>query len=242
MKEILEKLKNGVLDAVFPTTCIGCGKEGKYICTRCEGFVSEVALACPICQQSSFDGQRHKNCRSLYGLDGLVSVWEYEGLMKSLLYYIKYNGITHAAKETTKRAFTTMVWDEKRFQPFLSFLSFEDTFLAYVPMYRRKERRRGFNQAAVLANEIGKTVNKGAISILEKLKDTKPQIDLSKEERLYNIKDTFTASLYLGAGRAERVILVDDVWTTGATMKECCRVLKKVGVKEVWGFTIARTP
>ena len=160
MREILEKVKNGVLDAVFPATCMGCGREGKYICQRCEGFVSEVAFICPVCEQSSFAGERHQTCKSFYGFDGLVSIWEYEGLMKSLLHYIKYNGITHAAKETTERAFEVIGRDRERFGAFLSFLLSQDTFVTYVPMFKKKERKRGFNQAEILARELGKIAGK----------------------------------------------------------------------------------
>jgi len=242
MREILEKLKNGVLDTLFPATCMGCGQEGKYICARCEGFVGEVALICPACQQSSFGGERHHACRAMHGLEGLVCVWEYEGLMKSLLHYVKYTGVTHAAEETTRRALETMVKDERRFGTFLSFLFSENVFVTYVPMYRKKERKRGFNQAAVFAREVAKLAQKEVRRMLEKIRDTNPQVDLTKEERLHSVRETFELTVgSIGTG-IERVILVDDVWTTGATMKECCRVLKKAGIKEVWGFTIARTP
>ncbi|MCH8244351.1 ComF family protein [Patescibacteria group bacterium] len=212
------------------------------MCLRCEGFVGEVALICPVCQQSSFGGERHSACRGMYGLEGLVSVWEYEGLMKSLLHYVKYAGVTHAVEETTRRAFETMIKDERRFGAFLSFLFSENVFVTYVPMHRKKERRRGFNQAAVFAREVAKLAQKEVRGTLEKIRDTKPQVDLSKEERLNSVKDTFELiTSPVGTG-IERVVLIDDVWTTGATMKECCKVLKKAGVKEVWGFTIARTP
>ena len=74
-------------------------------------------------------------------------------------------------------------------------------------------------------------------------KETKPQVDLDKEERLYNMKGSFAIS----SGTLSvpittlSVVLVDDVWTTGATMQECCKVLRKAGIQEVWGFTLART-
>ena len=254
MREVLEKVKNGmmngmvngvvngVLDALFPAICMGCGKEGQYICKRCENFLGEVALICPVCGQSSLIGERHQTCKSLYGFDGFSSIWEYEGLMKTLLHYVKYNGVTHAAKETTRRALETMMKDEGRYGTFLSFLCLEDTFVTYVPMHRKKERQRGFNQAAVFATEIGKRVGKKPVTILFKTKDTKPQIDLTKEERLYNVRDTFGLLVNPALIGMEKAVLVDDVWTTGATMKECCKVLKKAGVKEVWGFTMVRTP
>ena len=209
MRAILEKVKNGVLDVLVPATCMGCGKEGKYMCLRCEGFVGEVALICPVCQQSSFGGERHSACRGMYGLEGLASVWEYEGLMKSLLHYVKYAGVTHAVDETTRRAFETMIKDERRFGAFLSFLFSENVFVTYVPMHRKKERRRGFNQAAVFAIEVAKLAQKEVRGTLEKIRDTKPQVDLSTEESLNSVKDTVELiTSPVGTG-IERVVFRD---------------------------------
>lgn len=242
VSKILNGAVNGALDVLFPAICAGCGKEGLYICKRCEGFVSEAGLICPACHQSSFTGELHQTCKSFYGFNGLTSIWEYEGLMKTLLHYIKYNGVTHAVEEATKYAFEIMIKDKNRFDTFLSFLSMKDTFITYVPMYRKKEIHRGFNQAAIFATAIGKMVEKKAVATLLKIKDTKSQTNLTKEERLFNVRDTFELLVNPASIGMEKAILVDDVWTTGATMKECCRVLKKAGVKEVWGFTMARTP
>ena len=242
MLTILEKVKNGVLDTLFPATCIGCGQEGMYMCIKCEGFVSEAALICPACQQSSFDGEKHYTCKSMYGLEGLVSVWEYEGLMKSLLHYVKYVGVTHSVEEITKHTFKAVIKDKRRFGAFLSFLFSGDVFITYVPMHKNKEKTRGFNQAAVFAREVAKLAGKEVRRTLEKIRDTKPQINLTKEERLHSVRETFELAVNFVGTDIKKIILIDDVWTTGATMKECCRILKKAGVKEVWGFTIARTP
>jgi len=107
-------------------------------------------------------------------------------------------------------------------------------------MFKRKEKFRGFNQAAVFAREVAKTVRREVVSLLEKIVDTKAQVDLTKEERLHSIKDVF--QIKSESQIPKRVVLVDDVWTTGATMKECCKVLRKSGVQRVWGFVLARTP
>ncbi len=237
---VLGRVGKGILDVVFPARCVGCGEEGHYICRRCEGFISEVALICPLCQQSSLTGERHENCVSRYGLEGLASMWEYEGVIKSLLHSIKYNGITHAVAETVQSAYVSMARDTARFKPFLSYLLSQDTYITYVPMFKKKEKFRGFNQAAVFAREIAKIAGQNIVSLLEKIADTKPQVDLTKEERLHSVNDVFR--IKSGSQVPKQVILVDDVWTTGATMKECSRVLRKAGAQEVWGFAIARTP
>jgi len=255
MKEMLEKVKNGVvegvlgrmgrgiLDVVFPARCVGCGQEGIYICRQCEGFTGESALICPACQQSSLTGERHESCKSLYGFEGLVNIWEYEGVVKSLLHNIKYNGMTHAVAEIVQNACINMVKDEMRLKPFLSYLLSEDTYITYVPMFKRKEKFRGFNQAAVFAKKMGKIFKKETVPLLEKIVDTKPQVDLAKEERLQNVKGAFRVKCVANSKCQipKNIVLVDDVWTTGATIKECCKVLKKAGAQKVWGFTLART-
>ena len=240
---MLEKLRDGVLEVAFPVVCVSCGTEGKYICEKCEVFLGEASFICPICLRASFAGERHLACQHRHGLNGLASIWEYEGAVQRLLHCIKYDGVVHAIEEIIERACGSMALDQKRFCTFLSFLFSPDTLVTYVPMHSRKEKRRGFNQTELLANALAKQTKSAVACLLEKTKETKPQVDLDKEERLYNMKGSFAIS----SGTLSvpittlSVVLVDDVWTTGATMKECCKVLKKAGIQEVWGFTLART-
>ncbi len=78
------------------------------------------------------------------------------------------------------------------------------------------------------------------MSLLEKVKRTESQAKLDKAERVKNIEGVFNIRKDQNK-IPEKLVLIDDIWTTGATMKECCKVLKKAGVKKVWGFTLART-
>ena len=228
------------LDLFFPVFCVGCQREGKYLCERCLGFVGEAALICSVCEESTFTGETHEACKGRYTLDGLIGVWEYEGVIKKMLLQIKYRGIAHAAQETMALAFLAMAKDTARFSPFLSFLLKQDTVLAFVPMWKRKERKRGYNQATLITKEIAVISGNSVASLLEKTKDTKSQTDLERKERLQNLKDSFRYLAEICV--PQKAVLVDDIWTTGATMKECCKVLKKAGVEKVWGFTLARTP
>lgn len=249
MAEVLEKAKNisnrignGVLDILFPAMCASCGKEGGYVCEKCNLFLGEASLICPVCNVSSFGGQRHILCESKYSLNGLANMWEYEGILKQLISQIKYIGITHPIGELIERAFRTMAGDQQRFASFLSFLFAKDTALTFVPIFKRKEKRRGFNQSQLIAREIGRATGKQVFSLLEKVRETEAQAHLDKEERLQNLKEAFRFEFRDSNFEIPpKVVLVDDVWTTGATMKECAKELKKAGVKEVWGFTLART-
>ncbi len=217
LKELLN-IKDWVIDLLIPIECVACGKEGKYICEKCGLFLSETP--------SIF---------RVGGLEELVSVWEYEGLIRNIIFKIKYDGMFDAIDELVERAFEVR-------EPYIP----EDTTITFVPMYKKKEKRRGFNQAELIAKKVGEVTGRKALPLLEKIKDTPSQTELNKEERALNIKDSFTLfrpglNNDFNNELPKNILLVDDVWTSGATMQECCKILKKSGVKKVWGFTLART-
>ena len=235
------KIKDLILDILFPKVCINCGREGRYICDKCKVFISEAMPVCPTCYNSSFSGEIHQNCVKKYGLDGLVSMWDYEGLVKRLIHNVKYGGLGHIIDECVESSFKLIAKDINRFYSFLSFLSSDNTYITYVPMYIKRKKRRGFNQSELIAKELGKISNSKVVPLLKKIIDTEDQAKLSKEERFENVKGSFKSCVKLSLTQKE-VLLVDDVFTTGATMRECCKVLKQSGIKKVWGFTLAKTP
>ena len=200
-----------VADIMFPKNCIGCGKEGKYVCENCRLFLSETPS---IFHQGS--------------LEEVIGCWEYEGLAKKIIFKIKYNGIFDAINELIEIAFEIR-------EPYLP----ENTIITFVPMFKKKEKIRGFNQAELIARKLGKITGREVLPLLEKVKDTLSQTTLNKVERMVNVKDSFQGKGE--SGDCDSVLLVDDVWTSGATMKECAKVLKKSGVKRIFGFTLART-
>ena len=239
IKVKLKKIKEIVLSTFFPRTCFGCDKEGKYICDKCQVFIGEASLICPVCEKPSFAGQKHQECSTRNQLDGLVGIWEYEGILKEALFKIKYWSNFDAIPEFIKKTFLVMRRDLPRFENFLSFLFSEDVYIAYVPMFRKKKRRRGFNQSEKIAQSLGKISKKETISLLEKIKDTESQTQLNREERIENVKDSFRVLPDLSF-IPKKVVLVDDLWTTGSTMKECAKILKIGGVEKVWGFALFR--
>lgn len=218
---------------------MGCAKEGKYICDNCNVFLGESALICPVCDKSSFNGQTHLQCLNKNGLDGLTNIWEYEGITKTALHNIKYKGNFDIVSEFTEKAFLAMRQDVSRFESFFSFIFSKDVYITYAPMYIKKEKRRGFNQSEIIAKVLEKITEKKTIDLLEKIKDTPLQTNLDKEERIKNVKDCFRILPNL-TFLPKKIVLVDDLWETGATLRECCEVLKISGVEQVWGFTLFR--
>jgi len=112
--------------------------------------------------------------------------------------------------------------------------------LVPVPLEKRKLKWRGFNQAEEIAKELSNFWEIPFIlDCLIKVKENPPQVDLSEEERMENIKGVFQAKDEKEI-MGKKIFLVDDVYTTGATMEEAARVLRATGAKEVWGITVAR--
>ena len=124
----------------------------------------------------------------------------------------------------------------------LIFQNKENSLLAPIPLSKSRERWRGFNQATLLANELSRFLKIPLLNNnLIKIKKTQPQVELKREQREENIKGAFKLKNPQKV-RGKRIFLVDDVFTTGSTMEECARVLKKAGGKEVWGIVVAREP
>jgi len=158
----------------------------------------------------------------------LASVWEYEGIIEKAILKIKYDGCYDIVNELIEKAFKKI---EMNLPP--------DTYITYVPMYKKKERQRGFNQAKLIAERIGEKTGRSVADLLEKTKDNRTQVGLNPKERLENVRDVFTVAPMKEA-KPLSVLLVDDVYTTGATMNECTKALRRAGVKNIYGFTIAR--
>ena len=235
----LKLAKDFILDILYPRYCLGCGAEGQYICENCQNFLGEASLICPVCRKGSFSGQRHPHCPSRYQLDGLISIWEYEGLIKKVIHYIKYRHLGDAVSEIIALSWKTMRQDPERFSAFFSFLA-ENPSLTFIPLTARKKRQRDFNQAELIARGFGKITSLEILPLLKKVKETKSQTELKKEERLENVRGVFALKKN-NLSIPKNLILVDDVWTTGATMKEAARTLKRAGVRKIWGLTLART-
>ncbi len=170
----------------------------------------------------------------------MVSLWDYEGVLKKMILEMKYGLALDVLKELAPYGIHVMEKDEVRFLEFLSFLQKEGTIFTYVPLFTKREKERGFNQAELISKHFSHFFKKETLPLLKKEKETQYQVLLSREERFTNVKGAFTP-LFKKDNAPQRVILVDDVWTSGATMKECCRILKENGVKEVWGFTLSKT-
>lgn len=218
-----------LLDLVFPKTCLGCGGEGKYLCSNCLEKLRILKPVCPYCEKPSIDGFTHSKCRRVYGLDGLTSIWDYQGVIKKAIMALKYKYSTEVGKELA----------DSFVRQLLTRSDLVRGILVPIPIHWYKENVRGFNQSEeigkYIARQMGWEFNP---ELLIKTRSTISQVELTVKERKQNLKNTFALNSKFQL--PDSIILFDDVFTTGSTLTEAAKVLKHAGMERVWGLTIAR--
>ena len=213
-------LKNFFLDILFPAFCLNCQKQGSYLCEDCCGML-EISGYHQIYQTS--------------GIKDLYFAVNYQNpLIKNLIQQFKYEPFI---KELAKSLSCLII---NHFQLLNNKPVLSDFILIPVPLDKKRLKWRGFNQAEEVGKELYKFFNIPLISdCLIKIKQNLPQIELSGKQREENTKGVFLVKrkeLIIG----KKIVLVDDIYTTGSTMQECARVLKSAGAKEIIGMVIAR--
>lgn len=162
-----------------------------------------------------------------------IAVGVYEGTLSEAIHIFKYQ-----KKQAMAKHLNAVVTDA-----LLQKLADTDIIIP-VPLHKRRLNERGFNQSLLIAHYLSKRLCIPlSIDGLQRVRWTRPQIELSKDERLKNVRGAFAIGTGLKPDtilKNKTVVLVDDVYTTGATVNECAKVLKKAGANEVVVFTIAR--
>lgn len=237
-KKTLSIAKEFILDIIFPKYCINCGKEGGYLCPDCFSLIDIFEQQyCPFCfpPKIVFEGKTCISCKKFKKLNGLYCAASYDSfIVKKLINQFKYG--PHI-KELSKPLASLIINHLMNLNKLSTFNNFS---LIPVPLHKKKLRQRGFNQAQELAKELSETLKIPIINnVLIKIKQTPAQMELKKEEREKNIRGVFSCQKP-DLIRDKKILLVDDVLTTGSTMEECTRALKGAGAKEVWGIVAAR--
>lgn len=229
----------GILDILFPKRCTGCQKIGTYFCPSCIlSSKLHFPQVCPVCERTSLDGVTHKNCHGRYLPDGLMALWDYKGASRKLIQLLKYK---HASSVsiTIASAVAGILKNIRRNTP--EGVRWEDKFIIVpVPLHWQRQNLRGFNQSEEVANKLALLMGWRVLPLLKKAKSTSSQVGLKEDERQRNIKDVFQIRGGIKISKKDPVLVFDDVWTTGSTMKEAVRVLKKAGFSKVWCLALAR--
>ena len=229
-----------LLDILFPKKCIGCGKKEAYFCKECVTDIKQGDLVCPKCEKLTIGGQTHPICRRRFGLDGLWSLGVYEGTLRKAIQKLKYE--PSLVRDFAPGLVDIMLEYWVRYQPYVLDQIKKDKGVGWVvvpvPLYWYRENKRGFNQSKLLGQILSKKLGLDYSEALKRVRYTRSQVRLSEKQRRKNIFGAFEISPncnpphFQCGPTVNCVLLIDDVWTTGSTMRECCYVLKRAGVKK----------
>ncbi len=251
MNKYIKKLKLFLLDLFFPRFCLGCQREGAYLCDDCRTLLDISEYNYCLCntnpsrlppEQKSGKCNRCQN-KQLAGLYFALSYKE-KALTKKLIYQFKYKPyLKDLAKTLASILIEHFVLSGKNTNEI-----WQNSILVPIPLNKKRLKERGYNQSEELAKELSAVLKIPVISdVLIKIKNTRSQMELKKEEREKNLEGAFKISARGGPAlggknhfAGKKIFLVDDVYTTGSTMEECAKTLKLAGTKQVWGIAIAR--
>lgn len=234
----------GILDFIFPKHCVSCKKLGDYICADCFSTISfNPYEICLVCNRGSIDGLTHPFCKTRYSIDGAFTSISYKGIVKRLIYQFKYKPFVADLQTILVGLFYEGLIQKELFFRTIEQLNNEAIVLVPIPLYKSKLRKRGYNQAQLLAKGLSKKLNISMIDMLVRVKNTSSQVGLDREKRRTNVSGAFSVIPASGssasAGEAN-IFLIDDVLTTGSTLLEAANALKRKGAKKVWGIALAR--
>lgn len=235
-----EKLKNALIDLLFPPHCVACHRPGGWLCSNCLSDV-QVILP-PVCRRCGLPANLpHSSDRDPYiceqcqenpqQLDGLLAYAFHGGPLREAIHQFKYEDLRSLAGPLGRlmgEGWTALAPQDLAIDAIVP-----------VPLHPARQRQRGYNQAALLAHSVGARLQHPVIDdVLVRTKATTPQVGLGVLERQANVQDAFRCS---GDGLSgKQVILIDDVCTTGSTLQSACAALREAGTLSVWAYTLAR--
>lgn len=220
-----------LLDLIYPPTCGGCGRAGARFCARCAAQVAwlDADPFCSHCGRPTSAGTVCSWCRTAPpALDAIRSAALFVGPLRQATHVFKYTGRTDLAGPLA--ALMAAFWERHPLPADL---------VVPVPLYPKRQRERGFNQAELLARAFAaQTGLPLSPHGLARVRETASQVGLSAQERRDNVRGAFRAWGDAWAGR--RPLLIDDVCTTGATLEACAAALRSAGSQAVYALTLAR--
>lgn len=226
-----------LLNLFFPKKCVGCKKIGGYLCPNCFAKIDfGVSPICGVCSRPAVSGLTHPVCQKRYTIDGVFSSLVYKGITKKLVYQYKFEPYLFSLTPLLGELFYEgLIQQEAFFQARQGKM-----LLVPIPLHLSRLRKRGYNQASLLAKDIGIRFGIEYCEVLRRSRLTKTQVGLTQKERQENMKDAFSCdSVKDSLIKGITVFLVDDVLTSGATLNEAAKVLKRRGAGKVYGLTLA---
>ena len=245
-KYMFNRIKNLFLDILFPPHCVACDSEGSFLCKNCASLLHPLPPSCIACgmmtQAKSANGTINiypaghtcHRCRKKTFIRVFISPFPYRDVtVRQLIHEFKYRRI-RSISPLLGRLIASYMHYYKTSLP-------KNAIIMPIPLHSRKKRMRGFNQALLLAQDIAShmplpmAINTQS---LIRIAPSTPQTKLTAIHRRANVENIFSLRdpNYV---HGKTIILVDDVKTTGATLEQAARVLKKSGAKEIWAITFA---
>ena len=216
-------VKNFLIDLIFPKICVGCGRGGEHLCDNCQ---KSLAVDLKFISREQLGLEK--------SLDGLWRFWDYDQkLAKLFVKRLKYDFIIELKDEIGELLTVEVIEKIKSGLP-------GEVTLMPIPLHRRRQLWRGFNQAELIAGAIADKVDwlleKDA---LKRIKNSKQQAKLKEDDREANVKGIFALNETSRDFPSRTAVLIDDVFTTGATMQEAARIVKQAGFLKVYGLVLA---
>ena len=224
-----------LLQLLFPERCLHCRSllppaSARPLCPKCDSLSLPVGVVCPLCATLGHKNSPQCGCRqSGFPLQGLFALSFYEGRWRTLLHDLKYRGRRALARPLGR-------WLARELQ---QQGSFRPQLVVPVPLHCNRERERGFNQSALLAHQAAKELQIPFSGLLVRSRETESQTKISRRERLLNVQGAFTCPSKIETGT--RILLIDDIFSTGATMKEAAKCLQRRGAL-IYGAVVAFNP
>jgi ComF family protein len=222
------KIIGPIINFLFPQSCFVCREPGKPICSECIKSFAPAKLRCLKCGRANPFGLYCKSCHSKSKANLVLAGFDYKNPITSLIHQFKYEDVTSLSDPFCDclAALLSKIPDNLEYK------------ICYIPLTLKKLKLRGYNQSKLLAEGIGQCLNVTVTGLLTRVEARESQvIAQSRKLRKTNIKGAF--SIKSGAEIPQKVILLDDVITTGATVEEAVKVLKAAGVKEVIVLALA---
>jgi ComF family protein len=210
--------------------CVGCERRASdLLCRDC--FEALPRIGRPVCARcgmpTAFETFVCDECKGVdFGFESARAPLRYEGVGKEIVHALKYRGYTTVVEKLAAPLMLGVLDDGRRYGAIVP-----------VPLHRSRLRRRGFNQAELLARAVARGINAPVSDTLQVVRRTRDQVELSAAERRANVEGAYSARNRVRG----RVLLIDDVFTTGATMSACAENLLRAGAEEVHALSLCRT-
>lgn len=234
MNTLARDLFSGLLELVYPSYCLVCGRaDDDYLCPECIEMIDIIGDM--HCHKCAMPCESHicSDCQSReFAFDRACSAGLYEGVLRKAIHALKYD---------MRLAIVDQLADLMiRCYPHTQLYGKVDMVIP-IPIHRTRMIERGFNQSEELSRLLCKRISVPLESnALLRIRNTRHQVSLPQDKRMLNIKGAFTVP-QPGLVMGKRVLLVDDVFTTGSTLNEAAKVLKESGAESVFVYTLARS-